>query len=144
MFLNCFLIEDICLINSKEPEKTIKVSEKKKMTKGQDAQYAKSQKRYVQREKSKTRNFHFHVNFCVLLWKSFSFAPQPPIYLCFHFSSQKELPKTQTQSHNSLIPWFLLPLNKATEDLALVSPPPAQLVSSTPRSFCSLSVPCSG
>lgn len=26
MFLNCFLIEDICLINSKQPEKTIKVS----------------------------------------------------------------------------------------------------------------------
>ena len=39
MFLNCFLIEDICLINSKQPEKTIKVLQGKKMTKGQDAQY---------------------------------------------------------------------------------------------------------
>lgn len=38
MFLNCFLIEDICLINSKQPEKTIKVLQEKKMTR-QDAQY---------------------------------------------------------------------------------------------------------
>lgn len=38
MFLNCFLIEDICLINSKQPEKTIKVLEGEKMTR-QDAQY---------------------------------------------------------------------------------------------------------
>lgn len=30
MFLNCFLIEDICLINSKQPEKTIKVLQRKK------------------------------------------------------------------------------------------------------------------
>jgi hypothetical protein len=39
MFLNCFLIEDICLINSKQPEKTIKVLQGEKMTKGQDSQY---------------------------------------------------------------------------------------------------------
>lgn len=61
MYLNCSLIEDICLINSKQPEKTIKVSQKK-LTKGQDAQYTSPLGQMVNPENvSKIREFTFHI-----------------------------------------------------------------------------------
>lgn len=113
MFLNCFLIEDICLINSEQPEKTIKVSQKK-LTKGQDAQYILPQGQMVnsrkcihrEKEKVKMREFSFHVlqresSLCVCAHAGVNVC----VPTCKH-NSQREHPTTQTQSYNSPIQWF--------------------------------------
>lgn len=93
----------------------------------------------MQREKSKMKEFNFHILLCKSSTLEFLIF-FPPIYLCFHFSCQKELSKTQTQSYYSMTFWFPLPLNKAMVDLAPVS---LRLPSYSPppNSFCSLSLP---